>query len=557
MKEAPKDPFSDNLLVYRQTGQTFKLYSFGADFDDDGGIAGKSEDGRDKKWADNGDTVFWPVERQATADARRAAGRPAGRTGTNSAATERLHMAVVSGNVQRVESAIADGADINGRDRKGWAPLHSAVFYRQKEIAQLLVGKGADVNVNDNQNYAPLHLVGIKGGSEMADLLIAKGANVDATDRAGQTPLCLAAQYGHKDVVELLIAKGADVNAQTRDQNALSLATKNRRNDIVELLLQHGAKEPVVTPVGDRLYAGEEGLAGPTVYAGPQPQGRLQTGAVAESSAQVNIANILADPNEIKARIKTFEGLDKAIAQVDRRSRLEIGEWLQKRVDNRVKLAKAVELQVQAEIGCVRKVAVEEKAAKTTAAIDELLKGRRERFRALTEAMEEELRGQRPTRGRGSRGGRYGGRYSGVRTRYPQDGRAGGGVYGGQTEAQGGYGRAGAGAAGMGPSGYGATGAREIPVSEWMQGPDSRTNLAQAVQDQVTAELTPIRKVAVEEEAEKTTAAIDGVLLSRQVRLDQLIIKMGGGPAGLPGRYPGAGGSTTEQGRYPLRPRRR
>lgn len=71
-------------------------------------------------------------------------------------------------------------------------------------------------------------------------------------------------------------------------------------------------------------------------------------------------------------------------------------------------------------------------------------------------------------------------------------------------------------------------------------------------------------QVAVEEEAEKTTAAIDGLLLRRQVRLDQLIIEMGDGPAGLPGaggRYPQAGygtaGSTTGQGGYPPRPRRR
>jgi len=561
LKQVPPDPYTDKPLVYQQTGRTFKLYSFGADFDDDGGIAGKGEDGRDKNWADNGDTVFWPVEGQATADAQRLAGRPAGPPRrTNSAATDRLHRAVLPGDIKQVESAIANDADINGKDRRSWTPLHAAVFNRQKKIAELLVAQGADVNAKDNRGYTPLHLAAMKGVSDVIDLILGKGADVNATDQTGQTPLCLAAQYGHRDVVKALIAKGADVNAQTRNDNALSLARKNRRNDIVELLLEHGAKEPVVTPIGDRLYGGEEGLDEPTVYAGPQQQGRLQTGAVTESTTQVDIANILADPNEIKARIKTFEGLDKAIAQVDRRSRLEIGEWLQRRVDNRVKLAKSVELQIRAEITCVRKVAVEEKAEKTTAAINGLLADRQTRFRTLIKAMEEELKAQRPIRGRGSRGGRYGGRYSGARGRYAQDGRAGGGIYGGQAEGRGGYVGAGTGSMGVGraPAGYGGAGTKEIPVSEWMQaGPDNRTNLVKAVQDQVQAELTPIRQVAVEEEAEKTTAAIDGVLLSRQVRLDQLLTKMGGGPAGLPGRYPGAAGSTTEQGAYPPRPRRR
>ena len=58
LSEAPKDPYSDKPLVYRKSQEGFTLYSFGADFDDDGG--------QHSKWGydeNGGDQVFWPVEK--------------------------------------------------------------------------------------------------------------------------------------------------------------------------------------------------------------------------------------------------------------------------------------------------------------------------------------------------------------------------------------------------------------------------------------------------------------------------------------------------------------
>ena len=58
LNELPMDPYSDSPLVYKRIGDDFTLYSFGVDFDDDGGVRskwGKGEQG--------GDQVFWPVER--------------------------------------------------------------------------------------------------------------------------------------------------------------------------------------------------------------------------------------------------------------------------------------------------------------------------------------------------------------------------------------------------------------------------------------------------------------------------------------------------------------
>jgi len=58
LTKLPMDPYSDKPLVYMRIGDDFTLYSFGVDFDDDGGIHskwGQAEQG--------GDQVFWPIEK--------------------------------------------------------------------------------------------------------------------------------------------------------------------------------------------------------------------------------------------------------------------------------------------------------------------------------------------------------------------------------------------------------------------------------------------------------------------------------------------------------------
>ncbi len=57
LSEVPRDNFSQGPLSYRRTERGFLLYSWGLDFDDDGGTPSKWGEG-----AAGGDQVFWPVE---------------------------------------------------------------------------------------------------------------------------------------------------------------------------------------------------------------------------------------------------------------------------------------------------------------------------------------------------------------------------------------------------------------------------------------------------------------------------------------------------------------
>jgi len=57
LKRLPLDPYSDSFFTYKISNNNFILYSFGADFDDDGGTYSNWGEGEE-----GGDQVFWPFE---------------------------------------------------------------------------------------------------------------------------------------------------------------------------------------------------------------------------------------------------------------------------------------------------------------------------------------------------------------------------------------------------------------------------------------------------------------------------------------------------------------
>jgi hypothetical protein len=402
-----------------------------------------------------------------------------------------LDQAVVEGDIDRVKSEIAAGVDINSKNRMGWTLLHIAINNKHTDIAQLLIDKGADVNIRDNR---------------------------------GRTPVHLAVENGQKAIVEALIAKGADLNVlDSNADNALTLARKNNQTEITELLLKNGAKEPDLSLLQrDRLYSLPGGQAGANSTG--SYQARASSIPISQSTAQVNI---LADPNEIKSRIKTFEGLEKELKEVTDKSREELRHWPQSRYDNRTTLARSIDKQVEEELQYVRKVAVKESAKKTTKAIDNLLKIRQERYKKVNRELLQQKREMRQTTStRTSTRGRTTGRSA--RGQYSRRGQAYGtnatnNLYGGDSVNT--------------PRGYGAQNPAP-PVEQldpqteeqmrlWLQTtPDKKLELARAIHPLIQSEIGSIRAIAVEEQAKKTTAAIDGLLLARQDRFDKLVIRI-------------------------------
>ena len=176
-----------------------------------------------------------------------------------------LHFAAYKGHKEIVELLIAEGADVNAKDDMGRTPFHIAIYGRQNEIVELLIAEGADVNAKDDNSDTPLdeaiiynspetagllrkhggkhgtiHMAAKAGDAEAVKEFLAAGTDVKRDDPF--TPLHWAALHGHKEIAELLITNGADVNATTAwGSTPLHKAAQNGHKEIVELLIAKGA----------------------------------------------------------------------------------------------------------------------------------------------------------------------------------------------------------------------------------------------------------------------------------------------------------------------------
>jgi hypothetical protein len=118
------------------------------------------------------------------------------------------------------------------------------------------------------------------------------------------------------------------------------------------------------------------------------------TGAESPEKAQAD-ANAITEPNMVDANAVMIEDLKKEVEPIDKQGDQEVREWLRGDIEGRVNLARAADKQAVEELNFLRKIAVEEKAEKTTQAIDFLLAGRKERFDKIIAGLEDERKKER------------------------------------------------------------------------------------------------------------------------------------------------------------------
>lgn len=154
-------------------------------------------------------------------------------------------------NSERVANfLIAHTANINFIiNKQGETPLHSTISRPQKthKIIEILIANGANVNAKNRDGKTPLHLAvapthwnlnDTATKPILIDILIAKGADVNAKDNEGNTPLNLAlpGEYYSKAgiarskiIIKLSSAKNADVNTKNNARHTPIHLTKKRK----------------------------------------------------------------------------------------------------------------------------------------------------------------------------------------------------------------------------------------------------------------------------------------------------------------------------------------
>jgi ankyrin repeat protein len=143
-----------------------------------------------------------------------------------------------AGEVSRVETLLAAGAEVNGKGANGVTPLFGAAVSGHLDVVKALLAAGADVNAKTVSGFTALTASSERGYVGIVQALLLKNADVNAEDVQGATALMMASQNGHMDIVKVLLAANADVNAKSpTGVTALMVATVQGQLDVLKALL--------------------------------------------------------------------------------------------------------------------------------------------------------------------------------------------------------------------------------------------------------------------------------------------------------------------------------
>ena len=170
------------------------------------------------------------------------------------------------GDLNKVQSLVAKGANVNARDEYGFTVLMNAVKISRK-ARQYLESKGIkpykDIHydmqkydmTDDTREYCiknflvPFADISHFGHLEVVKYLISKGADIHAkvdnkinSYHEGEATLMIAASSGQLEIVKYLIAQGANVNNQSKYYaTALKSAAGDGQLEVVKYLISKGA----------------------------------------------------------------------------------------------------------------------------------------------------------------------------------------------------------------------------------------------------------------------------------------------------------------------------
>ena len=128
--------------------------------------------------------------------------------------------------------------------------LEMAAFNGAADELERIIAEGADIDARNKYGMTPLMIAVTRGHTPLVEWLIEHGADLDHTAKYGMSALMLAVVYGHLDMAEALTRAGARTDIQGtgapgfQDKTALDLARDRRDETMIGLLSDRSHPHP-------------------------------------------------------------------------------------------------------------------------------------------------------------------------------------------------------------------------------------------------------------------------------------------------------------------------
>jgi uncharacterized protein len=126
-----------------------------------------------------------------------------------------LFVAARTNDVNSARALIANKADVNQQDAKGYTPLILATYTGSYDVAQFLLEHGAATEKKDLSGRTALMGASFKGDERDVTLLLQHGADPNAKDSKGLTSMMYAVMFGRISVVKILRANETSKSTAT------------------------------------------------------------------------------------------------------------------------------------------------------------------------------------------------------------------------------------------------------------------------------------------------------------------------------------------------------
>ena len=172
--------------------------------------------------------------------------------------------AVWSGDIGRVETLLADGANINETTRNGLTPLMFAASRGEYDIAVTLIDSGANIDAASAEKeftftedgpsiiagVTALMIAIIREDGDIVNLLLEKGADINIEAESDYTALSFAIATGNTHIISQLLNQDPIVSGK-RGVTAISEAVINRNELVVKELLKRGVDADSISTASD------------------------------------------------------------------------------------------------------------------------------------------------------------------------------------------------------------------------------------------------------------------------------------------------------------------